>query len=130
MKPVSKLLLAAAALALAAGCENQAPRPKTTQAPASAGASAGPSADSTQAPALKVSPEDTELTKKVKSALAGDAAVRDKAIEVDSNAGVVILKGQVEADETKQRIQQLAQEVPGVKWVQNQITVAPPPKTG
>ena len=35
-----------------------------------------------------------------------------------------------QAQEYFTRIQQLAQEVPGVKWVQNQISVAPPPKAG
>jgi hyperosmotically inducible protein len=125
-----KLILAGACIALAAGCENQAPRPKTTQAPAGTEASAGTSAALPGATKKEVSPEDAALTEKVKSALASDEAVRSKNIEVDSNAGVVILKGQVEADETKRRIQELAQKVPGVKWVQNQISVAPQPKSG
>ena len=48
-------------------------------------------------------------------------------IEVRSNAGVVLLKGRVESDEDKKRIMAAAQNVPGVKWVQNQVAVTPPP---
>ena len=46
-------------------------------------------------------------------------------LDVDANSGVVSLKGRVDNDETKQRIQEVTQSVPGVTWVQNQVSVAP-----
>ncbi len=117
----SSLLLFLLVVALVAACENKTPRPKTE---ASAGAT---SAAPAEARVLKAGAGDAELADRVRSTLASDAAVGAVKLEVDANAGVVILKGQVEKDDTKQRIHELAQKVPGVKWVQNQISVAPPP---
>jgi len=108
-------------VAMLAGCENKTPRPKTE---ASAGASA---MQAPVDPGAKTSAADAELAERVKDALLGDPQVGEAKLAVDANAGVVIIKGQVEKDETKQRIQELTQKVPGVKWVQNQVSVAPPP---
>jgi osmotically-inducible protein OsmY len=59
--------------------------------------------------------------------LATDAQLKAAQIDVDANSGVVILKGQVESDTEKKRLQELAQAVPGVTWVQNRVSVAPRP---
>lgn len=92
-------ILVVAALVALAGCENKAPRPKT----------------------------DVSLAEKVKIALEQRAELeREAKIEVDSNGGVVMLKGAVHSDAAKQRIQEVAKGVPGVIWVQNQVSVAPP----
>ena len=100
MKPSFACALGAAAVAaaLAAGCENRTPRPKT----------------------------DAALAEQVKVALERSALPAGANIEIDSNAGIVMLKGSVDSDEAKQRIQEVAGKVQGVTWVQNQISVAPP----
>ena len=90
---LSILLLAA----LASGCENRAPRPKT----------------------------DAALTEKVKVALEHEAGLGADRIEIDSNSGVVMLKGSVKDDETKRRVQDVVAKIEGVTWVQNQVSVAP-----
>jgi osmotically-inducible protein OsmY len=118
------LLAASLTLAAAAGC-NKPPQPKTD-------ASAGPSSPSSSSSAEKrlVSEEkpsasDAALAEKVKIALANDTGLRTLKLDVDANSGVVSLKGRVANDETKQRIQEVTQSVPGVTWVQNQVSVAP-----
>jgi osmotically-inducible protein OsmY len=91
------LALAVAAVLLLAGCEDRAPRPKT----------------------------DASLTDQVKVALEQQADLQGARIEVDSNSGVVMLKGSVKDDALKQRIQHVAEKVKGVTWVQNQVSVTP-----
>ena len=95
-----KLLVLALALLLVAGCENRTPRPKT----------------------------DAALTEKVRVALEHDAQLGSDHVDVDSNSGVVMLKGSVKDEATKQRIQEVVTKVRGVTWVQNQVSIAP--KTG
>lgn len=90
---------AAVALACAlllAACEGKAPRPKTAA-----------------------------LADRVKNALVSEAGPEAQALEVESNEGVVRLKGRVNSPDTRQRAHEAAKKVPGVKWVQNQISVAP-----
>jgi osmotically-inducible protein OsmY len=94
----SSLFLFLCVVALVAGCDNKPPRPKTEA-----------------------------LTEQVKTALVRQAGVDADAaqLEIESNAGVVRIKGQVDSDETKQRVHEAAKKVPGVKWVQDQTSVAP-----
>jgi len=70
-------------------------------------------------------PKTEPLAEQVKTALLHDSAAQGEKIEVDANSGVVILKGRVGSDEVKNRVQDVAQNVPGVKWVQNQVSVSP-----
>jgi hyperosmotically inducible protein len=64
------------------------------------------------------------LTTKVKSALAKDSGFKTLAkINVDSNEGVVTLKGRVESADAKKKAEQIAKQVDGVKSVKNQLTV-------
>jgi hypothetical protein len=127
MKPLT-LLTASLALAVAAGCNNKPPQPKTeaSAGPSSPSASSAP-AEKTLVSEERVSASDAALTEKVKAALANDAGLKTAKLDVNANSGVVLLKGQVANDEMKQRIQEVAQAVPGVTWVQNQLSVAPRP---
>jgi osmotically-inducible protein OsmY len=125
---VLAIFVCAAFLAVSAGCENKPPQPKTE---ASRGASsqerektAGQRLDQATDKA-KQSASDAALTAKVKTALANEAGLKTLKIDVDSNAGVVVLKGQVDSDNTKQRVHEVTKTVEGVKWVQNQLSVAP-----
>ena len=64
------------------------------------------------------------LTTKVKSALAKEEGFKTLGkINVDSNEGVVTLKGKVESAEAKKQAEKVAKQVSGVKSVKNQLTV-------
>jgi hyperosmotically inducible periplasmic protein len=64
------------------------------------------------------------LTGKVKSALASDAGAKTMTnINVDSNNGVVTLKGKVDSADMKKKAADIAKKVEGVKSVKNQLTV-------
>jgi hyperosmotically inducible protein len=69
------------------------------------------------------------LTTKVKSALASDAGAKTLAkINVDSDNGVVTLKGKVDSAELKKKAEEIAKKVDGVKSVKNQLRVEAPKK--
>ncbi len=64
------------------------------------------------------------LTTKVKSALAADVGMRTvTGIDVDSEDGVVTLKGKVTSADHKKRAEAVAKKVDGVKKVKNQLKV-------
>ena len=64
------------------------------------------------------------LTTKVKTALASDAGAKTMTnIDVDSNNGVVTLKGKVDSADMKKKAGDIAKKVEGVKSVKNQLTV-------
>ena len=66
----------------------------------------------------------TALTTKVKSALAADVGMRTvTGINVDSEDGVVTLKGKVASADHKKRAEAVAKKVDGVKRVKNQLKV-------
>ena len=92
-----RLLVLVLSMLLVAGCENRTPRPKT----------------------------DAALTEKVRVALEEQAQLGSDHVDVDSNSGIVMLRGSVRDDATKQRIQSVVQKVKGVTWVQNQVSIAP-----
>src|SRR3954471_14009094 len=105
-------------LAVAMGC-SKPPQPKTE-------ASTGPSAPQQSAPDKpKTGTSDAALADRVKTALASEADLRAAKIDVDANSGVVTLKGRVDSDDAKKRLQEVAQRVQGVTWVQNQVSVGP-----
>ena len=66
------------------------------------------------------------LTGKVKSALAADVGLKTVKIDVDSEAGVVTLKGHVDSADTKARAEAAAKKVEGVSSVKNELTVRKP----
>jgi hyperosmotically inducible periplasmic protein len=64
------------------------------------------------------------LTTKVKTALASDAGAKTMAnINVDSNNGVVTLKGRVDSADMKKKAGDIAKKVDGVKSVKNELKV-------
>jgi osmotically-inducible protein OsmY len=70
------------------------------------------------------------LTTKVKSALAADVGLKTMTnIDVDSDAGVVTLKGKVTTADAKKKAEEIAKKVDGVKSVKNQLTVEPEKKS-
>ena len=69
------------------------------------------------------------LTTKVKTALASDVGMRTMTnINVDSNDGVVTLKGKVDSAEMKKKAEAIAKKVDGVKKVKNELRVEAPKK--
>ena len=64
------------------------------------------------------------LTTKVKTALASDAGAKTLTnIDVDSNNGVVTLKGKVDSPDMKKKAGEIAKKVDGVKSVKNELKV-------
>ena len=64
------------------------------------------------------------LTTKVKTALASDAGAKTMTnIDVDSNNGVVTLKGKVDSADMKKKAGDIAKKVEGVKSVKNELKV-------
>jgi hyperosmotically inducible protein len=69
------------------------------------------------------------LTTKVKTALASDQGMKTLAkIDVDSEDGVVTLKGKVDSAEAKKKAEEIAKKVDGVKSVKNELKVEAPKK--
>jgi hyperosmotically inducible periplasmic protein len=67
------------------------------------------------------------LTGKVKTALAADVGMSTiMAIDVDSDSGVVTLKGHVDSAEVKSRAEAVAKKVDGVSSVKNELEVRKP----
>lgn len=68
--------------------------------------------------------DDATITASVKSQLVMEKAANFTRIDVDTNNGVVNLNGVVESPSQKERAQELAQRVDGVKRVINNLQVA------
>src|SRR5207244_12917014 len=67
---------------------------------------------------------DAALTTKVHTALANDVGLRTMyRINVDSDKGVVTLKGRVDSEENKRRAEAVAKSVRGVNYVKKQMNV-------
>jgi osmotically-inducible protein OsmY len=65
--------------------------------------------------------KNAALTGKVKSALAADVGLKTVKIDVDSEGGVVTLKGNVDSLDTKRRAEATAKKVSGVTEVHNEL---------
>ncbi|HEV2431637.1 MAG TPA: BON domain-containing protein [Burkholderiales bacterium] len=97
----------AAALALSA-CASQQEK--------SGSSSSGQTASSSTSNAM--------LTGKVKSALAADVGLSTvTTIDVDSDNGVVTLKGRVDSADKKAKAEEIAKKVDGVRSVKNELRV-------
>ena len=69
------------------------------------------------------------LTTKVKTALASDAGLSTMTgINVDSDNGVVTLKGKVDSADAKKKAEEVAKKVDGVKSVKNELRIEAPKK--
>ena len=69
---------------------------------------------------------DAAITMKVQAAYAGDDVVKGRNIDVDTDNGVVTLKGSVDSLHERDAAEQIARETDGVKRVVNTLTVVPP----
>lgn len=67
--------------------------------------------------------EDSGITAKVSTKLAADDRVKGFEVDVDTQKGVVTLKGNVDGDEAKAAAEEVARSVDGVQDVVNMITV-------
>src|SRR5437763_15365793 len=67
---------------------------------------------------------DAALTTKVHTALANDVGLRTMyRINVDSDKGVVTLKGRVDSDDTRRRAEEITKRVGGVSAVKNELRI-------
>ncbi len=65
----------------------------------------------------------------MKTALASDAGLSTMTgINVDSNDGVVTLKGKVDSADAKKKAGEIAKKVDGVKSVKNELRIEAPKK--
>jgi osmotically-inducible protein OsmY len=69
--------------------------------------------------------DDATVTTKVKSALIADPDLSGLSIDVDTAQNVVTLRGSVVSDAMRQKAEQLARSVDGVKEVRNELVVKP-----
>lgn len=67
--------------------------------------------------------DDATITTRVKNALGENPEVKARKIDVDTVEGAVILTGVVETEEEVQKAVEVAQGVPGVKEVKNNLQV-------
>jgi cytidylate kinase len=70
------------------------------------------------------------LASRVESAILGDASVWVNGLRVTAQSGRVRLEGEVIADEDRDTVEQLVLAVEGVRSVDNDLRVQPPPLTG
>ena len=67
---------------------------------------------------------DATLTTKVHTALMNNVGLNTlRSINVDSDKGVVTLKGRVDSEDTKRRAEDVAKRVSGVSAVKNELRV-------
>jgi len=67
--------------------------------------------------------DDATITTKVKTAVLAEPGLKTLQIDVDTKNGVVTLAGTVDTPALKERAQQVAQAVNGVKSVDNNLAV-------
>jgi hyperosmotically inducible periplasmic protein len=73
--------------------------------------------------------DDAAVTAKVKADLIKDDAIKSTDIGVETSSGVVQLSGFVGSGAIRQRAEQLAQSVEGVKSVRNDLAIQTAPQT-
>jgi len=69
---------------------------------------------------------DSRLAVKISTALWSDLRFQGKQISVDTQRGVVTLRGKVESEETKQAATDIIGRLEGVKEIHNELQVVPP----
>jgi hyperosmotically inducible periplasmic protein len=67
---------------------------------------------------------DKEITRQVNDRLSKDAGLKRAKIDVRTDAGVVVLSGEVPNITTSARASELARSIPGVRSVKNDLTMA------
>ena len=71
---------------------------------------------------------DAYLTAKTKIALFADSRVKGSEINVESAQGLVMIRGKVDSDASKQAAEGIAKSIDGVKSVKNELQVVAPAK--
>ena len=69
--------------------------------------------------------EDGATTAKVKASIAEDHGVNLRSVNVTTDRGVVLLSGFVESEDAKRRAENAANGVEGVRFVKNDLRIAP-----
>lgn len=133
MKTAYSLPVAAiSALLLVTGCN------KPTEAPNKTTTSSGPG-PTVPTPAPEASPPprveaatnvgeavtDATITTKVKAALADDVSMKTLKLDVDTKDGVVTITGTVATADMRLNITKVAEQVQGVKSVDNRVEIKP-----
>jgi hyperosmotically inducible protein len=72
--------------------------------------------------------QDSWVTAKTKIALFADARVKGRQINVETQKGLVMIRGKVDSDEAKKAAEEIAKMVDGVKSVKNELQVVAPSK--
>jgi len=71
---------------------------------------------------------DSWLTAKTKIALSSDSRVKGRQISVETQKGLVMLRGKVDSNEAKTASEEIAKGIDGVKSVKNELQVVAPSK--
>jgi len=71
---------------------------------------------------------DSFLTAKTKIALAADTRVHGRQVKVETQKGLVFIRGKVDSDEAKKAAEEIARGIEGVKDVKNELQVVAPSK--
>lgn len=136
MKTMTMLLVAAATTVALTGCAK-----KDGNAPNSPNTPASPSSmmDRLISPAEAATPDDhsggqssgmgqvlsdSEITTKVKAALASDEGLKTLMIHVSTEQGVVTLSGKVKSQATYEKVISVVQSVKGVRNINNSLEVS------
>jgi hyperosmotically inducible periplasmic protein len=120
---MTRLLISALFLALAACSDDPPPaKPAAPAAPAPQAEAPKPAAEAKAPEAPKPDP-NKELAQRVKRALEGEAKVQAAAIDVTAAEGRVTLWGTTATAGERNRAGQVASKVDGVKAVDNQLKV-------
>jgi osmotically-inducible protein OsmY len=121
-RPSALLIALAAGALLTAGCDQRAPagstQAKVDQAANKVGAAVSNAADKTAA-----ATDDAAITAKVKAALLAEPGLKSTQINVDTNGATVVLTGNVDTADMRERAKQVASSTSGVKNVVDQMTV-------
>jgi osmotically-inducible protein OsmY len=72
-----------------------------------------------------VNPDD-RISDQVRMRLATDPDVKGGALDVTVRDGIVVIKGRVDNDKSKNKATKLSKKVKGVKSVDNELVVGPP----
>lgn len=71
-----------------------------------------------------VDADDKQISKSVESRFKQDPDLKNAKIDAKVNAGVVILTGEVKSIDTSARASEVARNIPGVRYVKNDLTYA------
>jgi hyperosmotically inducible protein len=75
--------------------------------------------------AVKTNVSDSWLTAKTKIALIADSRVPGSTVNVETQKGMVYLRGKVESDEAKKAAEEVARGIEGIQGVKNELQVVP-----